>query len=67
MKMLIVIAAINIGTVLFLWFLRSDKNIKSRTDHEEEILRKEKKKRELGFQENGQYIYSVKKLIQTKK
>ena len=50
--MLIIIAAINIGTVLFLWFLRSDKNIKSRTDHEEEILRKEKEKRELGFPEN---------------
>ena len=50
--MLIVILVINIGTMLFLWFMRSDKNIKSRTDHEEEILRKEKENRELGFQEN---------------
>jgi len=44
MEMLLLIAAMNIGVMLFLIIGRSDKNIESRTEREEKMLRERNSK-----------------------
>jgi len=44
MEMLLLIIAMNIGVMLFLIIGRSDKNVESRTEREEKILRERNSK-----------------------
>ena len=44
MEMLLLIIAMNIGVMLFLIIGRSDKNIESRTEREEKMLREKNSK-----------------------
>jgi hypothetical protein len=39
---LLIVFALNVAVFVFLWFAGDDKNIESRTDREEEILKKKK-------------------------